>query len=66
VWGNATAVVFTGTDNVSASVSLSDIRGDTSSIIAIDAPPHDSLRNVLPSQSSPGSWIFDLYWMRVQ
>ena len=65
VWDNATIVVFTGSDGVWNNISISEILGDPNAMIAFNAPPHNSLRNVLPSEGSPGGWIFDLVSMKV-
>ncbi len=49
-----------GSSPYTTSIPLSTIRGDKGSIIAINSPPDGSLRNVLPSQSGPGKWVYDL------
>lgn len=61
----ATTVRFTGSDGVSADIPLSTIRSDSNSIIAFNSPPHGTLRNILPSQSSPGKWTYDLVSVQV-
>lgn len=57
----ATSVTFRATDGYETTITLSEIRADSRSIIAINSPPDGSLRNVLPSQTYGAQWGYDLY-----
>jgi PKD repeat protein len=56
----AVSATFTGSDGFGTTIPLSTIQGDNGSIIAFNAPPDGSLRNIIPSQGGPMQWTYDL------
>jgi Oxidoreductase molybdopterin binding domain. len=66
VYDNATTLELTGADGYSATVWISEIRGDNQSILAIDSEPNGSLRVIIPSQYYGTCWVYDLVSIRVK
>ena len=62
---NAVNITFVGSDGYAASIPISEIRSNSSSVIAFNCTTDGTLRDVIPSQYYAQKWVSKLCEVRV-